>query len=116
VLSVSARNVPTEYEVYYTVHYGISHAGTVTVPVQDLTLTRDSGTLRSLWDELERSEVDSSVASRAAQVEQMLAWACVRDILRGVRPESTQDLAFVLVQGSFRGLSFEDGAQADWMR
>lgn len=41
VLSVSARNVPTEYEVYYTVHYGISHAGAVTVPVQDLTLTRD---------------------------------------------------------------------------
>ena len=41
VLSVSARNVPTEYEVYYTVRYGITSAGKVTVPVEDLTLTRD---------------------------------------------------------------------------
>jgi len=41
VLSVSARNVPTEYEVYYTVHYGVSADGSPLVPDQDLTLTRD---------------------------------------------------------------------------
>lgn len=41
VLSVSARNVPTEYEVYYTVQYGIATQDETLVPVQDLTLTRD---------------------------------------------------------------------------
>lgn len=41
VLSVSARNVPTEYEVYYTVQYGVSAGDTAIVPEQDLTLTRD---------------------------------------------------------------------------
>ena len=41
VLSVSARNVPTEYEVYYTIRYGITNAGGTLVPVQGLTLTRD---------------------------------------------------------------------------
>jgi LPS-assembly lipoprotein len=41
VLSVSARNIPTEYEVYYTVQYGITTGSDTLVPVQDLTLTRD---------------------------------------------------------------------------
>lgn len=42
VLSVSARNVPTEYEVYYTIRYGIEGSdGKVLLPAQDLTLTRD---------------------------------------------------------------------------
>lgn len=42
VLSVSARNVPTEYEVYYSIRYGIEGSGgNVLLPAQDLTLTRD---------------------------------------------------------------------------
>jgi LPS-assembly lipoprotein len=41
VLSVSGRNVPTEYEVYYTVEYSIASAEKVLLAPQDLTLTRD---------------------------------------------------------------------------
>ena len=41
VLSVSGRNVPTEYEVYYTVEYSIASGEKVLLPPQDLTLTRD---------------------------------------------------------------------------
>jgi LPS-assembly lipoprotein len=42
VLSVSARNVPTEYEVYYSIRYGVEgNDGKVLLPAQDLTLTRD---------------------------------------------------------------------------
>lgn len=41
VLSVSGRNVPTEYEVYYTVEYSIASGAKVLLPPQDLTLTRD---------------------------------------------------------------------------
>ena len=41
VLSVSARNVPTEYEVYYTIRYGVTRGEKVLVNVRDLTLTRD---------------------------------------------------------------------------
>ena len=41
VLSVSARNVPREYDVYYTVRYSVSMNGTVVVEPQTLTLNRD---------------------------------------------------------------------------
>lgn len=41
VLSVSARNEPTEYEVYYTVAYTISSGETVLLVPQDVTLTND---------------------------------------------------------------------------
>ena len=41
VLSVSPRNVPTEYEVYYTIEYGVIAGEKVLLEVQDLTLTRD---------------------------------------------------------------------------
>jgi LPS-assembly lipoprotein len=40
VLSVSARNVPQEYQVYYTVRYSIDRAGKEAVPLQELELTR----------------------------------------------------------------------------
>jgi LPS-assembly lipoprotein len=41
VLSVSARNVPREYEVYYSVYYSV-HAGTeVLLEPQEQTATRD---------------------------------------------------------------------------
>lgn len=41
VLSVSARNTPREYEVYYTVTYSVSAGGRELVPAQTVTLTRD---------------------------------------------------------------------------
>ncbi|MFO0450188.1 MAG: LPS assembly lipoprotein LptE [Pseudomonadota bacterium] len=41
VLSVSARNTPGEYEVYYTVRYRVTAAGRELLPAQSLTLTRE---------------------------------------------------------------------------
>ncbi|MEO0577378.1 MAG: LPS assembly lipoprotein LptE, partial [Pseudomonadota bacterium] len=41
VLSVSANNVPREYEVFYTVSYDLTVAGNITAVATDLTLTRD---------------------------------------------------------------------------
>jgi len=41
VLSVSARNVPTEYEVYYTLTYSLDAGTTSLMPEQTLTVTRD---------------------------------------------------------------------------
>lgn len=46
VLSVSARNVPREFEVFYTVSYDIVVGGTVRAVASDLTLARDY-----TWDE-----------------------------------------------------------------
>lgn len=40
VLSVSARNTPQEFEVYYQVEYSIDRAGKEVVPSQPLELTR----------------------------------------------------------------------------
>jgi LPS-assembly lipoprotein len=41
VLSVSARNVPREYDVYYTIRYAVAINGTTVVEPQTLTLNRD---------------------------------------------------------------------------
>lgn len=41
VLSVSARNVPTEFEVFYTVRYTITNGEESLLEPQELTLTRD---------------------------------------------------------------------------
>ena len=41
VLSVSARNVPTEYEVYYTIEYAIDGSDARLAEPQSLTVTRD---------------------------------------------------------------------------
>lgn len=41
VLSISARNTPQEYEVFYTVEYSVSADGAEILPRQVLTLTRD---------------------------------------------------------------------------
>lgn len=41
VLSVSARNVPREFEVYYTINYSVETDGRVLMAPQTLTLTRD---------------------------------------------------------------------------
>jgi len=41
VLSVSARNTPEEYEVFYTVEYSVTSGGTELISRQRLELTRD---------------------------------------------------------------------------
>ncbi|MEO8225436.1 MAG: LPS assembly lipoprotein LptE, partial [Gammaproteobacteria bacterium] len=41
LLSVTARNVPAEYEVYYRVRFSVEVDGVETVPVERLALTRD---------------------------------------------------------------------------
>lgn len=41
VVSVSARNTPTEYEVYYVVRYALEIGGSEALAAQQLTLTRD---------------------------------------------------------------------------
>lgn len=41
VLSVSARNTPQEFEIYYEVEYSIERGGAEIVPLQRLELTRN---------------------------------------------------------------------------
>jgi LPS-assembly lipoprotein len=41
LLSVSARNTPGEYEVYYTVEYSVSAGGSELLARKQVTLTRD---------------------------------------------------------------------------
>lgn len=41
VLSVSARNIPREYEVYYTIYYSVESGDQPIMAPQTLTLTRD---------------------------------------------------------------------------
>jgi LPS-assembly lipoprotein len=41
VLSVSARNTPEEYEVYYNVEYSVDGGGRELIPPDGLALTRD---------------------------------------------------------------------------
>lgn len=41
LLSVTARNVPAEYEVYYRVRFSVDVDGVEAVPVEQLALTRD---------------------------------------------------------------------------
>lgn len=69
VLSVSARNVPTEYEVYYTVQYGLQSGEKSLLDVQDLTLTRDY-------------TYDSTLVLGKANEEQSLREAIARDLVR----------------------------------
>jgi LPS-assembly lipoprotein len=41
VLSVSARNTPKEYELFYTVNFAIDRAGAEVVPREELSMTRN---------------------------------------------------------------------------
>ncbi len=69
VLSVSARNVPTEYEVYYTVEYALAAGNESLVTPRTLSLTRDYR-----WDE-------NLVLGKAAE-EQALREAIIADLVR----------------------------------
>lgn len=69
VLSVSARNVPTEYEVYYSLAYSLEAGTTRLIPQQSLTLTRDY-------------TYDSTLVLGKAREEELLREAIVQDLVR----------------------------------
>lgn len=69
VLSVSARNVPTEYEVYYTIEYSVDGDETRLVEPQTLTLTRDY-------------TYDSRLVLGKAREQELLREAIVKDLVR----------------------------------
>jgi len=69
VLSVSARNVPTEYEVYYTVRYTIDAGENRLVEPQTLTVTRDY-------------TYDTRLVLGKAREEELLREAIARDLVR----------------------------------
>jgi LPS-assembly lipoprotein len=71
VLSVSARNVPTEYEVFYTVEYSLISGEEMLLAPQDVTFTRDY-----TWDE--------TLVLGKAREEDLLREAIVRDLVRTV--------------------------------
>lgn len=69
VLSVSARNVPTEYEVYYSIEYSVASGETVLQPRQFITLTRDY-------------TYDETLVLGKAHEEQLLRKAIADDLVR----------------------------------
>lgn len=69
VVSVSARNVPREFEVWYTVHYELSSGEKMLIPESMQTLTRDY-----TYDETE-------VLGKARE-EEVLRDALVDDLVR----------------------------------
>jgi len=71
VLSVSGRNVPTEYEVYYTVEYSLASGEKVLLSPQDITLTRDY-------------TYDTTKVLGKSREEAMLREAVVKDLVRTV--------------------------------
>lgn len=69
VLSVSARNVPTEYEVYYTIEYVIESGAKKLHENQTLTVTRDY-------------TYDSTLVLGKAHEEELMRDAIVDDLVR----------------------------------
>ena len=71
VLSVSARNVPTEYEVFYSVEYALVAGETSLLSPQDITFTRDY-------------TYDETLVLGKAHEEDLMREAIVRDLVRTV--------------------------------
>ena len=71
VLSVSGRNVPTEYEVYYTIEYSLASGEKVLLSPQDITLTRDY-------------TYDTTKVLGKSREEAVLREAVVKDLVRTV--------------------------------
>ena len=69
VLSVSARNVPTEYEVFYSVEYSVDSGEKNLLTRQIITLTQDY-------------TYDETLVLGKAQEEQVLREAIVNDLVR----------------------------------
>ena len=71
VLSVSARNVPTEYQVFYSVEYALVAGETSLLAPQDVTFTRDY-------------TYDETLVLGKAREEDLMREAVVRDLVRAV--------------------------------
>ena len=69
VLSVSARNVPTEYEVYYSVEYALASGEQSLMAPQFVTLTRDY-------------TYDETLVLGKAREESLLRDAIAKDLVR----------------------------------
>ena len=69
VLSVSALNVPTEYEVYYAIEYAVDSGETNLLKPQRIALSRDY-------------TYDETLVLGKAHEEQLLREAIVKDIVR----------------------------------
>ncbi len=69
VLSVSARNVPTEYEVFYTISYGLMGGDVMLIDVQDMTVVRDY-------------TYDATLVLGKAKEEEVIRNALVQDLVR----------------------------------
>ena len=69
VLSVSARNVPTEYEVYYSIEYSLASGDRRLLSPQFITLTRDY-------------TYDETLVLGKAREEDLLREAIARDLVR----------------------------------
>ncbi len=69
VLSVSARNTPAEFEVFYSIEYALVSDGESLLPQQDLTLTR-----YYVYDE--------TLVLGKAREEELLRQAIVDDLVR----------------------------------
>jgi LPS-assembly lipoprotein len=71
VLSVSARNVPTEYEVFYSIIYSLDTGADSLLPPRSLTLTRNY-------------THDSTLVLGKAHEEELLREAIIDDLVRVV--------------------------------
>lgn len=71
VLSVSARNTPTEYEVFYSIQYSLDSGEKNLQPAQFVTLTQDY-------------TYDENLVLGKAHEEQVLREAIVEDLVRTV--------------------------------
>ena len=69
VLSVSARNVPTEYEVYYTIVYSLDSGRENLLETRTLTVTRDY-------------TYDSTLVLGKGREQELLRQALVDDLVR----------------------------------
>ena len=72
VLSVSPRNVPEEYEVFYTVRYSVRARGDVLIEPQTVSLSRDY-------------TYDETKVLAKAEEEEVIRQALASDIVRMVR-------------------------------
>lgn len=71
VLSVSARNVPTEYEVYYIIEYALISGENSLLATQQVTLTRDY-------------TYDETLVLGKAREEELMRETIVRDLVQVV--------------------------------
>ena len=69
LLSVSARNVPTEFEVFYTLSYGLMGGDETLIDVQNMTMVRDY-------------TFDETLVLGKAKEEEVIRDALVQDLVR----------------------------------